>query len=213
MKKILILLAMLGVFAILVFGMYYMSVKALDKDFTAKNEIQKKMDAIEPSTTLPENIEIVFETNRGNIEFKLFPEVAPLAVENFMKLVQRGFYDGVIFHRVIKHFMIQGGDPTGTGRGGDSIWGVPFRDEFYPDVVFDEPGKLAMANAGFSTNRSQFFITTIEATPLNGRHTIFGEVTKGMDVVYAIESVATDSKTNKPFNDQKIIKAYIKGVQ
>ena len=210
MKKLLILLAMLSVFGVLVGIMYYLSVDALERDYAIKDEIRKKMDAITPSTTLPENIEVVLETNRGNIELKLFPKYAPLAVENFMTHIKEGYYDGTIFHRVIKHFMIQGGDPTGVGNGGESIWGVPFKDEFYKDLVFDKPGVLAMANAGFSTNGSQFFITTIEAIPLNGRHTIFGEVTKGMESVYAIEDAAVDSKTNKPFKEQKIIKAYIK---
>ncbi|MCX5709010.1 MAG: peptidylprolyl isomerase, partial [Candidatus Omnitrophica bacterium] len=104
---------------------------------------------------------VILETNAGKIEIKLFPDVAPKACENFTKLVGKGYYNGIIFHRVIKDFMIQGGDPTGTGRGGESIWGKPFEDEFKSDVTFDRPGILAMANAGPKTNGSQFFITTV----------------------------------------------------
>jgi len=102
---------------------------------------------------------VVLETNVGNIELKLYPEVAPLAVENFTTHVKNGYYNGLIFHRVIKGFMIQGGDPTGTGRGGESIWKKSFKDEFGSNVVFDKPFLLAMANSGPKTNGSQFFIT------------------------------------------------------
>lgn len=156
-----------------------------------------------------EKIVVVLETNQGNIEVKLMPDVAPQACENFVQLVQEGYYDGIIFHRVIKNFMIQGGDPTGTGRGGRSIWGGPFEDEVRADIKFDKPGLLAMANAGPKTNRSQFFITT-RATPwLNMRHTIFGEVVSGYDVVQKIEATSTDS-SDRPLEAQKIIKAYLK---
>ena len=137
---------------------------------------------------------IVLETNLGNIELQLMPEVAPKASENFSKLVEKGYYNGVIFHRVIKNFMIQGGDPTGTGRGGESIWGKPFEDECSPAATFDAPGILAMANAGPGTNGSQFFITTAKTPWLNMRHTIFGKVVSGYDVVQKIESAATDSQ-------------------
>ena len=151
---------------------------------------------------------VVLETNQGNIEIKLFPEVAPKACENFTKLVEKGYYNGIIFHRVIKQFMIQGGDPTGTGMGGESIWGKPFSDEIKDGIVFDRPGILAMANAGPETNGSQFFITTIPTPWLNGRHTIFGEVVSGYDVVQKIESTAVNSQ-DKPVKEQKIIKAYL----
>ena len=117
---------------------------------------------------------VVLETNQGNIELKMFPKVAPLAVENFTTHVKNGYYNGLIFHRVIKDFMIQGGDPTGTGTGGTSIWNKEFVNEYAPNVVFDKPFLLAMANHGPNTNGSQFFITT-KATPwLNGGYTIFG---------------------------------------
>jgi len=154
----------------------------------------------------------VLKTNQGEIEIELRPDIAPKAVENFVTHAKNGYYDGLIFHRVIKNFMIQGGDPTGTGRGGESIWGKAFKDEFAPNAVFDKPGILAMANAGPNTNGSQFFITTVATYWLNGRHTIFGYVKKGMDIVKKIENVPTTSQYqgNKPLNDQQIISITIK---
>ena len=152
---------------------------------------------------------VVLETNRGNIELKMFKDVAPKTVENFTGLVKKGYYNGTIFHRVIKKFMLQGGDPTGTGRGGESLWGGKFADEVTPDMKFDRPGLLAMANAGPNTNGSQFFITTIATPWLNMAHTIFGEVVSGYDVVQAIEQSPTDPGDH-PREEQKIIKAYIK---
>lgn len=153
--------------------------------------------------------EVVFETTQGTIVFALKPEVAPKACENFEGLVKKGYYNGISFHRIIKGFMIQGGDPTGTGRGGQSIYGQPFEDEFKPNVMFNKPGILAMANAGRNTNGSQFFITTVSTPHLNGRHTIFGEVVEGMDVVKKLENVVTDGR-DMPMQPQKIIKAYLK---
>jgi len=156
------------------------------------------------------DIVVVLETNVGNIELKMYPEIAPLAVENFTTHVKNGYYNGLIFHRVIKGFMIQGGDPTGTGRGGESIWGKPFKDEFGPNVVFDRPMLLAMANRGPETNGSQFFITLAPTGWLNGKHTIFGEVIKGQEAVRKIENVSVTSGSSKPIFDQVIKKAYIK---
>jgi peptidylprolyl isomerase len=156
-----------------------------------------------------DNKNVVLETNQGIIEIQLMPEVAPKACENFTKLVEKGYYNGLIFHRVIKGFMLQGGDPTGTGRGGESIWGKPFSDEFSPKVEFDSSGILAMANAGPNTNGSQFFITTAATPWLNMHHAIFGKVVSGYDVVQKIENCATDS-SDRPIKEQKIIKAYIK---
>ena len=153
---------------------------------------------------------VVLETNVGKIELKLYPEVAPLAVENFVTHVKNGYYNGLIFHRIIKDFMIQGGDPTGTGRGGESIWKKDFKDEFGSNVVFDRPFLLAMANRGPTTNGSQFFITLAPTAWLNGKHTIFGEVIKGKDVVRKMENVSVSRGSNKPLFDQKIKKAYIK---
>ena len=132
-------------------------------------------------------------TNHGAIEVELFEDDAPKTVENFRKLAGDGFYDGVVFHRVIPDFMIQGGDPTGTGMGGP---GYTFEDEFNDHKV--ERGALAMANAGPNTNGSQFFIVTTEAAPwLDGKHTVFGKVTDGMDAVDSIEKTDTDAN-DKP---------------
>jgi len=152
---------------------------------------------------------VCLETTQGTIEIKLFPQVAPKACENFITLVKQHYYDGIIFHRVIKNFMIQTGDPTGTGAGGTSCFGKPFEDEVQADVTFNKPGLVAMANAGPSTNGSQFFITTVKTPWLNMHHTIFGEVVKGYDVVQKIENVKTNY-ADKPEVEQKIIKAYIK---
>ncbi len=130
-------------------------------------------------------------TNQGNFTVKLFANQTPVTVNNFVYLAQQGFYDGLIFHRVIEGFMIQGGDPTGTGGGGP---GYVFQDEIVPGLVFDAPGKLAMANAGPGTNGSQFFITVAATDWLTGNHTIFGEVTEGLGVVNAISRVDTNSQ-------------------
>jgi len=152
---------------------------------------------------------VVLETNQGNIEIKLKADVAPKACENFIKLIEKGYYNGLIFHRVIKGFMIQGGDPTGTGMGGESIWGKPFEDEVTPVAKFDAPGILAMANAGPNTNGSQFFITCAKTPWLNMRHTIFGEVVSGLEVVQKIENTPVNSE-DRPTTEQKIIRAYVK---
>jgi peptidyl-prolyl cis-trans isomerase B (cyclophilin B) len=138
-------------------------------------------------------------TNAGKITIELFDEDAPKTVENFRKLSADGFYDGLIFHRVIPDFMIQGGCPQGTGTGGP---GYQFEDEFNDHKV--ERGALAMANAGPNTNGSQFFIVTTEAAPwLDGKHTVFGKVTEGMDAVDAIEGTPTGSG-DRPVEDQTI---------
>ena len=155
------------------------------------------------------NTIVVLETTQGNVEIKLFPEIAPKTVENFVGLIKKGYYDGLIFHRTIKNFMIQGGDPTGSGRGGESLWGGKFEDEFSDTIQFDRKGLLAMANAGPGTNGSQFFITTIPTPWLNNHHTIFGEVVSGYDVVSKIENTPT-APGDRPLAEQKIIKAYLK---
>ncbi len=151
----------------------------------------------------------VLETNRGTIEIKLMPEVAPKTCENFEKLIEKGYYNGIIFHRVIKDFMIQGGDPTGTGMGGSSIWGKPFQDECDPSLKFDKTGLLAMANAGPGTNGSQFFITTAKTPWLHMRHTIFGEVINGYDIVDAINNTKVGGQ-DRPVDEQKIVKAFMR---
>jgi peptidylprolyl isomerase len=157
-----------------------------------------------------QNPVVTLKTTQGSIELELFPEIAPLAVKNFMTHIQNGYYDGLIFHRIIKDFMIQGGDPTGTGRGGKSIWGKNFNDEFSSKAMFNKAGILAMANAGPNTNGSQFFITTVATPWLNGRHTIFGQIKgkKSFKVLKKLEAV-TVGYQNKPIKEQKIIKASI----
>lgn len=136
---------------------------------------------------------LVIKTNKGDIKVRLLCDVAPKACENFLQLADEKFYEGVTFHRVIKNFMIQGGDPTGSGSGGQSIWGRPFADEFSAQWVFDKPGLLAMANSGPNTNSSQFFITTVPTPWLNKKHTIFGVVIDGFPVVQAIENVPANA--------------------
>lgn len=153
----------------------------------------------------------IFETSKGNIEIELRPDLAPKAVQNFVTHAKNGYYNNQIFHRIIKNFMIQGGDPTGTGMGGESIWDKPFEDEFAPNAVFDKAGILAMANKGPNTNGSQFFITTVPTYWLNGRHTIFGYVKNGFDVIQKIEATPTNKyEGDKPFEDIKIISISIK---
>ena len=125
----------------------------------------------------------IMHTNMGDIAIRLFPEKTPKTVENFTTHAKNGYYDGLIFHRVINDFMIQGGDPTGTGMGGP---GYRFEDECRPDLKHDGPGVLSMANAGPGTNGSQFFITHVPTDWLNGKHTVFGKVTEGQDVVDSI---------------------------
>jgi peptidyl-prolyl cis-trans isomerase B (cyclophilin B) len=166
------------------------------------------------------------KTNHGDIVIQLFPEEAPMTVENFVRLAQKGYYDGITFHRVISDFMIQGGDPEGTGAGGQSIWGHNFEDEF-SNELFNLRGALSMANAGPNTNGSQFFIVQNKNMPkrfiqqlrdaqypeevvkaykqggtpwLDHRHTVFGHVSEGMDVVDEIVKVAKDGN-DKPLED------------
>ena len=146
----------------------------------------------------PENRYVaVMNTNKGAIVIELLAKEAPKTVNNFVFLARDGFYDGVIFHRVIKDFMIQGGDPRGTGTGGP---GYSFEDEFDSSIVFDSPGLLAMANSGPNTNGSQFFITVVPTPHLNNLHTIFGRVILGQDVADAI-SVVSASGQAKPAED------------
>ncbi len=160
------------------------------------------------------NPHVVLKTTQGNIELGLFPDVAPLAVENFVTHVKNGYYNGVAFHRIIHNFMIQGGDPTESGRGGESIWHKDFKDEFKPNLVFDKAGILAMANRGPNTNGSQFFITTAPAPWLNGGYTIFGKIVgkTSMQTIMKLNNVATTGRSggDRPLERQEIIKAYIK---
>jgi cyclophilin family peptidyl-prolyl cis-trans isomerase len=134
------------------------------------------------------------DTDLGDIVLDLFADKAPVTVNNFIFLVRAGYYDGTIFHRVISGFMAQGGDPTGTGRGGP---GYRFADEFHPSLKHDKPGILSMANAGPGTNGSQFFITHVPTPHLNYKHSVFGQVTSGMDVLLSIPE-RDPSKVNSP---------------
>ncbi|KAH7542021.1 hypothetical protein FEM48_Zijuj02G0029300 [Ziziphus jujuba var. spinosa] len=154
------------------------------------------------TTSLPDNV--ILHTTMGDIHMKLYPEECPKTVENFTTHCRNGYYDNLIFHRVIKGFMIQTGDPLGDGTGGQSIWGREFEDEFHKSLRHDRPFTVSMANAGPNTNGSQFFITTVATPWLDNKHTVFGRVLKGMDVVQAIEKVKTD-KTDKPYQDVKIL--------
>ncbi len=127
---------------------------------------------------------VTIETNRGDMELELYPEYAPKTVNNFVFLAQEGFYDGVVFHRVISDFMIQGGDPTGTGRGGP---GYNFEDEFANNPLRHETGVISMANSGPNTNGSQFFITHSPQAHLDGKHTVFGKLVEGHEILNAIQ--------------------------
>jgi len=148
---------------------------------------------------------VVLDTSMGSLTVELYWDQTPKTCKNFWELSQRGYYDGTIFHRIIANFMIQGGDPTGTGRGGSSIYGDKFEDEIKPALKHTGAGILSMANAGPNTNGSQFFIT-LAATPwLDGKHTVFGRVTDGMDVVKRMGQVATD-KNDRPKDEIKIVK-------
>lgn len=138
---------------------------------------------------MSENRKIKFTTHKGVFVAEMFEDKAPLTTKNFIELVEKGFYDGIIFHRVIDGFMIQGGDPTGTGMGGP---GYKIKDEFGEGLKHDDEGILSMANAGPNTGGSQFFITLAPTPWLNGHHAIFGKVVEGMDVVRLIGVVPTD---------------------
>ena len=145
-------------------------------------------------------MKIKIKTTKGEIGADLYPKEAPKTVENFLTLAKKGFYKGIIFHRVIPQFMIQTGDPTRTGRGGP---GYTFRDEFSPNLRHDRPGVLSMANAGPNTNGSQFFITEAPTPWLDDHHSVFGRVTEGMDVVHAIAAVGRDAQ-DKPLEPVRI---------
>jgi peptidylprolyl isomerase domain and WD repeat-containing protein 1 len=153
--------------------------------------------------------EAILHTSLGDIHLKLFPEDCPRTVENFTTHIKNGYYNDVIFHRVIKGFMIQTGDPLGNGTGGESIWGGEFEDEFVRTQRHDRPYTLSMANAGPNTNGSQFFITTVPTPWLDNKHTVFGRVTKGIDIVTKIENLKVN-KLDKPYDTVKILSAEAK---
>lgn len=165
---------------------------------SAQPASEKKPDQSKKEKTMEQSAQIyaVIETSMGTIEAELYEKATPKTVKNFIGLAEKNYYDGVTFHRVIDNFMIQGGDPTGTGRGGESFFGAPFEDEIVDTLRHSAAGILSMANAGPNTNASQFFITLVPTPWLDGRHTVFGKVVKGMDVLRAIGKV----KTTKPFD-------------
>jgi len=148
------------------------------------------------------------QTNMGPINLELHCDVAKKTCENFLKHCQSGYYTGTIFHRSIRHFMLQGGDPTGTGKGGQSIWGAPFKDEFYQQFSHTGRGILAMANSGPDTNKSQFYITYRSAKHLDNKHTVFGKLVGGMETLDAIERIGTDNK-DAPVEEIKIEKVSV----
>jgi len=152
---------------------------------------------------------IVLETSMGTITVELYWQHAPKTCQNFEQLARRGYYNNTVFHRVIPGFMVQGGDPTGTGRGGVSIYGAKFEDEINSELKHTGAGILSMANSGPNTNGSQFFITLAPTQHLDGKHTIFGRVSAGMRVVQKIGVVQTDG-SDRPKMDVKIVKAYPK---
>ncbi|KAF2257165.1 hypothetical protein BU26DRAFT_527289 [Trematosphaeria pertusa] len=151
--------------------------------------------------------EVELETTVGTITVELYTDHAPKTCKNFSTLAQRNYYNGVVFHRIIPNFMIQGGDPTGTGRGGASIFGEKFEDEISPALKHTGAGILSMANSGPNTNGSQFFITLAPTPWLDGKHTIFGRVKSGMQVVKKLGLVKTD-KEDRPVEEVKIVRAY-----
>ena len=143
-------------------------------------------------------------TTLGDIQLTLYTELVPKTCKNFVGLAKKGYYDGVIFHRIIKKFMIQTGDPLGDGTGGESLWGGNFEDQFHPSLNHSKPFTLSMANAGPNTNGSQFFITTVPTPWLDRKHTVFGKVSAGMDVVKRIEDARVD-RNDKPRQDIRIV--------
>ena len=143
-------------------------------------------------------------TTRGNLNCELAADLAPRTVDNFLTLARAGAYNGPIFHRLIRNFMVQGGDPTGTGTGGASAWGAPFRDEFHPKLTHGERGVLSMANSGPDSNRSQFFITFKSAPHLDRKHSVFGRVVGGLEVLRDIETAPVDAK-DRPTEDIRIL--------
>jgi peptidylprolyl isomerase domain and WD repeat-containing protein 1 len=160
------------------------------------------------SSTKDLDSHVILHTNLGDIHIKVFTVECPKTAENFIVHCKNGYYNGCIFHRVIKDFMIQTGDPEGDGTGGESIWGGEFEDEFHPALKHDRPGTVSMANAGPNTNGSQFFITTVATPWLDNKHTVFGRVIRGMDVVTQIENLKTNS-SDKPLEKVVIKKTTV----
>ena len=177
------------------------------------NQNSSKGDKVKEMLSLKENEMLVakFQTNMGNFDIELYPREVPKTVENFVGLAMKNYYNGITFHRIIDNFMIQGGDPTGTGMGGESYWGGEFADEFSPNLLHDVPGVLSMANAGPKTNGSQFFIILVPTPWLNGKHSVFGKVFQGLDIVQKIGKVRTNA-SDKPIESVVIQKLSIEKI-
>nr|XP_017200238.2 peptidylprolyl isomerase domain and WD repeat-containing protein 1 isoform X2 [Oryctolagus cuniculus] len=187
--------------------------KSADSDrdvFNEKPSKEEVMAATQAEGPKRVSDSAIIHTSMGDIHIKLFPVECPKTVENFCVHSRNGYYNGHTFHRIIKGFMIQTGDPTGTGMGGESIWGGEFEDEFHSTLRHDRPYTLSMANAGSNTNGSQFFITVVPTPWLDNKHTVFGRVTKGMEVVQRISNVKVNPKTDKPYEDVSIINITVK---
>eukprot|EP00026_Physarum_polycephalum_P001078 Phypoly_transcript_01079.p1 GENE.Phypoly_transcript_01079~~Phypoly_transcript_01079.p1 ORF type:complete len:623 (+),score=105.08 Phypoly_transcript_01079:1835-3703(+) len=195
---------------------FYMFTRREPTDVEGENIVETGRDVFNEKPSKDEHLALsqpasralgkgaIIHTTMGDIHIKLFPDETPKTIENFTTHSRNGYYNGIIFHRVIQGFMIQTGDPLGDGTGGTSIWGHDFEDEFHRSLKHDRPGTVSMANAGPGTNGSQFFITTVAVGRLDNKHTVFGRVIKGMDVVHAIEHLKTD-KLDRPYDPPKII--------
>lgn len=190
--------------AFLIISLLMLSCSSGEKIKENQNQLitKEKDKKVTELLKLNENEKLIatVNTNVGSFEIELFVAQVPKTVENFVGLATDGKYNGVIFHRVIANFMIQGGDPTGTGRGGESYWGGKFADEFDASLKHTKPGMLSMANAGPDTNGSQFFITLVPTPWLDGKHSVFGEVISGMEVIEAIGKTKTGAM-DKPVSD------------
>ena len=197
---------------------FYLFTRSLPKeggDRDVFNEKPTQEERLAAATTeepgqvkLYENATI--HTSMGDIYLKLFPKECPKTVENFCALARSNYFNGCIFHRVIKQFMIQTGDPTGVGTGGESTFGHEFEDEFHPKLKHDRPYTVSMANSGPNTNGSQFFITVVPTPWLDNKHTVFGRVVKGMDIALAISNVRTHPKTDKPHDDVQTVSVSVR---
>ncbi len=185
----------------------YSETPAQETTPASETKMAEPTKASEPAKTEEKNMNTIVElqTTMGTMKIRLFDDKAPKTVQNFKDLVNKGFYDGTVFHRVIKNFMIQGGDPKGTGTGGP---GYTIKDEFGAGLTHSKKGILSMANAGPNSGGSQFFITLIATPWLDGKHAIFGELAEGVDVLDKIGTTPTDA-SDRPMNEVRIVKAKI----
>lgn len=192
----------LRIMLLLVITLFFVGCRCKVENYVKQTSTTKSEEIVKELLNVgaDEKLVAIINTNVGTFEIELFANKVAKTVENFVGLAKNGKYENVIFHRVIPQFMIQGGDPTGTGRGGESYWGGKFEDEFDMTLRHDKPGILSMANAGPNTNGSQFFITLVPTPWLDGKHSVFGEVISGMDIVNGIGETET-GMMDKPVND------------